>query len=118
MLSDWVGQRGRVTPQQVEEAFAKTGLKPAVTGEDWLGEDGSCGCGLAALLAAQTPFCNRHLALTAMAQHLQLSLLYVSGFVVGWDGKNPYGPSPQCSPGLQLGYQDGMTAAQHMGLRS
>jgi hypothetical protein len=117
MMNELVGKRGRVTPREVEDAFTKTGLKPAATGDAWLSEDGSCGCGLGAILAAQTAFANRLLSLKAMAENLQLCLPYICGFIIGWDNKLPSTAIDRHTTGVQLGYQDGVAAAQHMGLR-
>jgi hypothetical protein len=100
----------RITPEEVVEAYRKTGLTPERTGMDWFSEDGKCGCGATAVMKARNPdFCNSTLKFGDAIELLGVSRPYLRGFVVGFDGLSPIDMDLQ---EYAQGYQDGVDSCR------
>lgn len=83
----------RITPERVQEAYAKTGLRPVTSrfaGRGGPRRDILCGCPMTALVVAETGLSFADLAentdpAATAGRALGLPRAYVSGFLMGFD---------------------------------
>jgi hypothetical protein len=100
----------RITPSEVLDAYAKTGLKPVR--REWVryrGKSVECACPLTAVLLLK---CVRTAGFTedVIGQELELTLDYVRGFVAGVDGRGYFAQVLDHSD-VDVGIRDGLAAA-------
>ncbi|WP_010271408.1 hypothetical protein [Paenibacillus senegalensis] len=102
----------RIAPEQVKEAYEKTGLKPMQNG--WFEISTKCACGLSAVLAAEkgiewleSQFRLRRSRSYIASERLNLLPSYVTGFTSGFDGGVFFHSEGGTSA---LGYEDGKAA--------
>lgn len=93
----------RIIPEQVEEAYKKTRLKPRQG--YWIND--RCACGLGVVYAKKTGARSFSAGLPGkIRRRFGLSLNYLEGFIVGFDGERDYSVDKE----FKQGFEDGKAA--------
>jgi hypothetical protein len=97
----------RITPEEVLDAYAKTGLKPHRGVWLWKECGKRCGCGLGAMYVANGGDPPKVWS-QEVIKTLGISIDYLNGFTCGFDDESPdYEPGGE----EEQGYTDGLAAA-------